>query len=235
MKGQRTMARTSNDYFKEIKEARMNAIDGIQLDARTYNLVIGGITLYGLLLNLLMCKFLGDFAMSINPIVLIIGYFVSCFAGVAIAVKSDSALISFIGYNLVVVPVGLVLSISMYSYKQVSPELIPQAIGITAIIVAMMVALSVAFPNFFSKLGAVLFSTLLALIIVEVVTLILGIDSIIFAYIGAVIFSLYIGYDYWKAQQYPMTLDNAVDSALDIYLDIINLLLRVLRILSKKK
>ncbi len=213
----------------------MNAIDGIQLDARTYNLVIGGITLYGLLLNLLMCKFLGDFAMSINPIVLIIGYFVSCFAGVAIAVKSDSALISFIGYNLVVVPVGLVLSISMYSYKQVSPELIPQAIGITAIIVAMMVALSVAFPNFFSKLGAVLFSTLLALIIVEVVTLILGIDSIIFAYIGAVIFSLYIGYDYWKAQQYPMTLDNAVDSALDIYLDIINLLLRVLRILSKKK
>ena len=49
----------------------------------------------------------------------------------------------------------------------------------------------------------------------------------------AVIFALYIGYDWVKAQQYVHTLDNAVDSALDIYMDIINLFLRVLMILGR--
>ena len=48
-----------------------------------------------------------------------------------------------------------------------------------------------------------------------------------------VIFALYIGYDWVKAQQYVHTLDNAVDSALDIYMDIINLFLRVLMILGR--
>ena len=33
---------------------------------------------------------------------------------------------------------------------------------------------------------------------------------------------------------YPKTLDNAVDSALDIYLDVINLFLRILRILGSR-
>nr|MCR5618576.1 Bax inhibitor-1 family protein [Lachnospiraceae bacterium] len=51
-------------------------------------------------------------------------------------------------------------------------------------------------------------------------------------WIGAALFSGYIGYDFWRAQQFPKTLDNAVDCAVDIYLDIINLFLRILRILA---
>ena len=223
------------ESLNERKEARLNAIDGIQLNARTYNLTIGAITLYGLLVNLLMCETLGEWAITINPIALIVGYFISGIIGIIMSVRSSSAIISFIGYNLVVIPVGLVLSIIMYDYKRISPEIIPQAIGYTAIIVAIMLVLSVSFPDFFSKLGGILFTVLLSLVIIEVVMLFLGIDHIMFAYIGAALFSLYIGYDYWKAQQYPKTLDNAVDSALDIYLDIINLLIRILRILSKKK
>ena len=50
---------------------------------------------------------------------------------------------------------------------------------------------------------------------------------------SAGIFSLYIGYDYQRAQFYPPTVDNAVDCALDIYLDIINLFLDILRILAR--
>ena len=41
--------------------------------------------------------------------------------------------------------------------------------------------------------------------------------------------------DFHRSQMYPKTLDNAVDSALDIYLDVINLFLKVLRILAKAK
>lgn len=46
---------------------------------------------------------------------------------------------------------------------------------------------------------------------------------------------MYIGYDFWKAQKYPKTINNAVDSAIDIYLDTVNLFLDILEILSDSK
>nr|MCR4832572.1 Bax inhibitor-1 family protein [Butyrivibrio sp.] len=83
--------------------------------------------------------------------------------------------------------------------------------------------------------GGILFGCLIGLVIVELVLLILGVPQSILTWAGVGIFALYIGYDYWKAQQYPKTVDNAIDSALDIYLDIINLFLRILRILGGGK
>ena len=44
----------------------------------------------------------------------------------------------------------------------------------------------------------------------------------------ALLFCGYIGYDWAKAQEKRKTLDNAVDSAVDLYLDIINLFVRLL-------
>ena len=65
--------------------------------------------------------------------------------------------------------------------------------------------------------------------------LLMGVDQVVTAWIGAIVFSVYIAYDFHRSQMYPKTLDNAVDSALDIYLDVINLFLKVLRILAKAK
>ena len=53
-------------------------------------------------------------------------------------------------------------------------------------------------------------------------------------WIVAAIFCGYIGVDWGRANRIERTLDNAVDSAASLYLDIINLFLRVLRILSRK-
>ena len=64
---------------------------------------------------------------------------------------------------------------------------------------------------------------------------ILGRQNIAVSWIGAVVFSLYIAYDVWRSQKFPPTLDNAVDSALDIYLDIANLFLELLEIFGKYK
>ena len=52
---------------------------------------------------------------------------------------------------------------------------------------------------------------------------------------SAVIFSLYIGYDWLRAQEKVKTLDNALDCALDIYLDIIVVFLKLLKILSRNQ
>jgi len=64
--------------------------------------------------------------------------------------------------------------------------------------------------------------------------MIIGTTPIIVSWISAIIFSLYIAYDVYRSQQFPPTIDNAIDSAIDIYLDIINLFLDILEIIGKK-
>lgn len=202
---------------------------------RAYNMYLGGVVAYGLLVNILICSKLTPFALSLNPIVLIVGYIVSVLAGTIISAKSNNPLVSFLGYNLVVVPAGIVVSTVVYYYGGLSSLVVLQAITYTAGITVIMVCLSILKPEFFSKLRGILLGGLIGLIVVELVLMLFGVRQNVSALIGAVIFSLYIGYDYWKAQQYPKTVDNAIDSALDIYLDIINLFMRILSILGNGK
>ncbi len=215
----------------ESKQARMfNPSNAEVLDARTYNLTIGGVVLYGIIINVLMCYYLAPQILAINPLVLLIGYFILAIAGSVLTYKSDSPVISFIGYNMVAVPVGAVLTVCVQSY---SSTVVFQAFLLTAVITGVMLALATAFPGVFAGMGRMLFAALLGTLAAAIVCMIFSISTIILSWVFAVIFALYIGYDWVKAQQYVHTLDNAVDSALDIYMDIINLFLRLLVILNR--
>lgn len=197
---------------------------------RTYNLLIGGVTAYGLIVNFIICTIFPHVFLQMNPFVLYIGYFVSALAGCIMVNASRKPLISFIGYNLVVVPLGAVLSVSLYWYDS---RIVFQAIGLTASVVVIMLCLSALFPNVFLSMGKVLFFSLLALFVVGIIGTLFGITMSFYSYIAAGIFSLYIGYDWARANQYVRTLDNAIDSACDLYLDIINLFLNILSIVAR--
>jgi FtsH-binding integral membrane protein len=212
------------------------------LDDRTYNMALGGSVMYGLILNIIICVTLGNrltFAVYRNPMValyLIIGYVVCAIAGVFMSSRSKSPVVSFIGYNLVCVPLGLVLSLTVSAYVRAGAgNIVLQAIAYTAISAGCMIVLSIVFPDFFSGLGKILFGSLIGLLVAGIISALFfpGAYNII-TWIGALIFALYIGYDYWRAQQFPKTLDNAIDCSLDIYLDIINLFIRILRILGSR-
>lgn len=222
---------------KDRREARLNAsyLNVAILNSRTYNAVLGGVVLYGIIVNIIMCIVFKDAVAYMNPILFYVGYSVSCLTGIFMAAKSKNPVVSFIGYNLVVVPVGLVVSLSVTVYGGLSSGIVLQAFIYTAIITGCMIALSVVNPNFFSKLGGILLASLFGIIITEFIALLLGIDQIITSWLAAVVFSLYIGYDIYRSQQFEKTMDNAVDCALDIYLDVINLFLNILRILSKSR
>ena len=98
-----------------------------------------------------------------------------------------------------------------------------------------MTILATIFPTIFSKLGKTLFITLIISIIVELLVIIItGIDPMLFDFLFVIIFCGYIGYDWSKAQQYPPTIDNAIDSAADMYVDVVNLFVRILNIIGKK-
>jgi FtsH-binding integral membrane protein len=84
-------------------------------------------------------------------------------------------------------------------------------------------------------MGRALFIAMIATIIVEVgVGLITGSVPGIFDWIMVMLFSGYIGYDWSRAQALPKTYDNAVDCAASLYIDIVILFMRLLRIFSRR-
>ena len=212
------------------KAERLNSGLPDSLSVNTYNLIIGGCLLYGLIVNALIVWLCGDLFINMNYIVFLIGYFVLCLAGTFISSKSTNPAISFLGYNMVVVPIGAVLSVCLpgYAFKEIL-----LAIIITACVIGFMTVLATTQPKLFSKMGTSLLIALLVGIVGELIAMLLGYSGNIFNWIFVILFTLYIGYDWHKAQVYPKTLDNAVDSALDLYLDIINLFIRLLDIIKR--
>jgi FtsH-binding integral membrane protein len=153
--------------------------------------------------------------------------------GISVALGSDSPVVSFIGYNMVVVPFGVILGPFVNQYQ---PDIVMHAAGMTCAIALMMGAAGVLLPDIFKHLGGALFIALLGLLIVRIVQLFIpALDLTWIDYLAAGIFSLYVGYDMHRATVVPKTVDNAIDIALALYLDIINLFITILKIMGKKK
>lgn len=219
---------------KERREARLKetvTLDSL-LSSKLYNSTIFGVVLYGLIINIVMCIAFKDVALTMNLAVICILYLVLCIAGIVIINFAKTALGSFIGYNFIVVPFGFIISATVGQLLETNTDVVFQAILLTTIITLCMTVLGIIRPEFFSRLGGVLFAGLISLIIAELILLILGVDQIITSWISAGLFSLYIGFDVWRAQQYPKTFRNAVNSAVDLYLDIINLFMDILSIIG---
>ena len=232
------VATTGLMFGKKARQARL--VTPVDPDAiisdRAYNGAIVAVLLWGLLINYLMCRLIDVESLSraVDPIVLLVGYLVLVIAGVIIAAKSHNPFVSFLGYNLVVIPFGLVIALVVDAYGGIDSGIVTEAFLYTILISVGMMACVMIAPNFFSKLGGALLGVLIGLIVCEIVLLILGVKQIVTDWIAAGLFALYIGYDIYRSQQFPKTLDNAVDSALDIYMDIANLFIRILSILGKK-
>lgn len=211
---------------------RMTTDDPI-VGAGIYNLVIGLTLIWGFAVNYWMVTNIDPEAIaSVNPWIFFIGYFASCFFGIYLFQKSSNPVVSFIGYNFVVVPFGLIINMVVSQYD---PELVTEAIRITGLVTIAMMCLGTLFPAFFQKIAGALAIALLLVIVVELIEVfIFNTHHGILDWIVVLIFCGYIGYDWGRANQIPKTIDNAIDSAAALYMDIINLFLRILRILGRK-
>ena len=234
------MKKAGSSVFAFGAEARkqrvMQAVEpGALISDNAYNAVIVGVLLWGLIINYILCRTVGDVFRYVSPTIFFIGYIVMAIAGILISSRSQNVIVSFIGYNLVVVPFGLVISTLVEYYAEADPSIVTNAFLYTFLIAAGMLVLAVLKPSIFASLGGALGSVLLGLILCEVVLLLFRVQQHVTDWIAAGLFSLYIGYDIYRSQQYPKTMDNAVDSALDIYMDIANLFIRILSILGDSK
>ncbi len=228
----------NNSMSRERKYERLNCFAPPEMivSDRKYNLIMGGTILYGLIVNILMCQYFPaeQLVSAIGPIGSLIAYVVLVFAGTVMAAGSKNAWISFLGYNLIVVPLGVTVTILVGAYGGLSSSVVISAMWYTGIVTVAMMAAATAFPKFFARMGGFLFSALIGLLICGLVSMFIPALYSVYAFAGAVIFSLYIGYDMFRSQIYPKTADNAVDCALDIYLDIINLFILLLQIFGNR-
>ena len=233
----KTVSNTGMLLGRAAREARLRtAVDsGELISDRAYNGVIVGVLLWGLLVNYVLCTLFSQSILSVNPTVLLVGYLVLAIAGTIIAARSHNPVVSFIGYNMVVVPFGLVISWFVGALGGIDSQVVTYAFLYTMLIATGMFACYLIAPQFFSKIGGALLAVLGGLVLCELVLLIFRVDQVVTDWLAAGIFSLYIGYDIYRSQQYPKTVDNAVDSALDIYMDIANLFIRLLVILARSK
>lgn len=222
--------------FQGRKEERLNSGVADQISSSTFNLVMCGTLLWGFLVNALMIALWAEPIYSIlsrvNPWITFGGYFILSILGILLSVKSDKPAISFLGFNLLVVPLGVLLCM-LVPWMPVA--IVNKALILTGLVTATMILLGTIRPQLFLGLGTTLFIALVIGVLAEVLaTFVFHYAGAAFDWLFVIIFSGYIGYDIAKAQVYPKTVDNAIDCALDLYLDIVYLFIRLLSLLARE-
>ena len=100
-----------------------------EMDRSKYNLVIGGMLVYGFFVDALICYFFGDilnYVLDSGPVM--IGFFVTNIVCVILSVvlsSSPNAVVNFIGYNLMVLPIGLMLGMVVSAVSWALPWALP--------------------------------------------------------------------------------------------------------------
>jgi FtsH-binding integral membrane protein len=207
---------------------------GTRISANMYNLVIGLTLCWGFLINWLMIKSIPyESIANINIFLLFGGYFASCIFGIYLFKSSGSPVVSFIGYNFVVIPFGIIINLIVSHYN---PDIVLSAVKVTGMVTFLMMMMGTIFPAFFQKISGGLSVALITVIIVEMIEVfIFKTHHGIMDWIVVLIFCGYIGFDWSRANMIPRTVDNAIDSAASLYMDIINLFIRILSILDRRQ
>ena len=176
----------------------------------------------GLLNGLLSTGIMG----VVLPFVLTIGGIIL----MSIGKSKQSVGLSVGGFALFTLTFGVSVALSLAMYPVGT---IYYAFLITACISGIFLILGTMFPDFFARIGGVLTASLLALIVVELVaTLLFHANQTIFDYLVVIIFCGFLGYDSYLMSADAPTVPNAIFYASDIFLDIVNILIRVLAILN---
>lgn len=208
-----------------------------EISERAFNLIIGGMLLWGFLLNYLTVALFSEQVLRLvagmNPIIFLLIYLALVLIGNTMVVKGGAGL-SFIGYTLIAAPIGMLLCLSV---QGIPVNTVKSAVLVTAIVTLSFMIAGALFPTFFLKLGRVLAFALLFMILGSLITRLLfgPRGGWLYEILGTALFSLYIGYDWARANTCARTVNNAIDLSASLYLDIVNLFLRILQMMSRNR
>lgn len=170
---------------------------------------------------------------------LLLGIMVIPFVGVFVAMASDNPVVSMLGYALIVIPFGIVLGPVVAQYTTAS---VVKVLSITLTLTVTLGMLGAVIPQSLEHWGGWLFSALWVLLLCALFEPLaqmagLPIEGALtwIDWAAVLVFCAYIVFDFNRAMRVERTVDNSIDCAVAIYLDILNLFLRLLRLLGKEK
>jgi FtsH-binding integral membrane protein len=168
-----------------------------------------------------------------------VGILIVPFIGVLIALASDNPLVSMLGYAMIVIPFGIVLGPVVAQYTEAS---VIKVLAITLTMTITLGMLGSVIPQSLEHWGGWLFSALLVLLLCSFFEPLarmagLPIEGALtwVDWAAVLVFCAYIVFDFNRAMRVERTVDNSIDCAVAIYLDILNLFLRLLRLLGSAK
>ena len=135
------------------------------------------------------------------------------------------------GYAMVVVSMGFTTGLILPFYDL--PSIANAFVG-TAIIAAVFTLAGGLWPQFFARIQGVLTVSLLALIVVSIVGLFMGADMGWLDYAVVLVFCGFIGWDTYRSQQCEPTVKMAIFNAVNIWLDLVNVFIRILSIVGRR-
>lgn len=223
------MSIVSDETLQKFKDEGLLEDDSLSL--AQFNLLLGVLLLYGFLINAGECYLLSrvskvfpDFGFGYTSLLV---YIVFALIGMFLIRKKAGPISLFLGYNCFVLPIGF--SVWLVTSGAFLQDIYEAAL-LTSFITFTMCVGGTLFPQFFIRLERFLLFSLLSFIIVEFIAIFFfGFISNIWNIIAVGLFSLYIGFDWAVAMVRPRTLKNVLHSAIDLYLDIINIFLNLLR------
>lgn len=216
--------------FQERKAMREMKNQEDTISSKLYNVIIGATLVLGFVVNalviVLLLPVIGDITIEGH----FLGMGIFMFSGILMVYLSKKTALDVFGYILVSIGIGISLALLI----SLDIETVLLAVILTGIVTVVMLLLTILWPTLFSTARFTIPICLGSAIIVAVVATIMGYNGDWFSWIFVTVFSLCIGRDFRKAQQYPKTIDNAIDAALDLYLDIMLLFSSILKGSYKK-
>lgn len=209
-----------------------------RLSRRAYNLIMGGLVTLGFAIvgaSGLIATSPG-FLMAVyeNYLAVMLGSVVASFVGIGVlsaGMKREGFGMALAGYALVVCSMGFTTGLILPFYDL--PTIANAFVG-TMLIAALFTLLGSTFPAFFARIQSTILFAMLALLVVSTVTALMGMDMGWLDYAVILVFCGFIGWDTYRAQQCEPTVKMAIFNAVQIWLDLVNVFIRILSILGDR-
>ena len=216
--------------FQERKARREIQSQEDVISAKLYNIIIGATLALGFIINVLVILLLLPSIADMTDTAYIVSISVFALSGIIIVYLTKNPVLGVFGYVLFSISVGIFWAFLV----SCDIESVLLAVILTGIVTIAMSLLSVSWPTLFSSACFMIPVCLILVVITTVAAAIMGYNGDWFSWIFVTVFSLRIGRDFREAQQYPKTIDNAIDAALHLYLDIMILFSSIFKGTYKK-
>ncbi len=209
------------------------------LSRRAYMLVLTASTLAGIIVASIASAYSMSWNLEGWSPWLFLGFIIAVFAatigGSVIALRSSNPVVSATAYlGLVAIPFGLLLGPVVALYQ---PGLVLKVLLLTSLLVFVLGAVGAVIPKDLGDWARWIFPALVLLLIGLIGVPLLGAVGVpvggamtFLDWAGLLLFGAIVIFDLNRAVRLPHTVDNAIDAGMSVFVDFVNIFIRLLSI-----